>query len=229
MILSLLWNGIHFQLCRLCVCICYKSNEWIAACHPFHFVGFIFLYSHWSLIISYIDKWQEYSESDKWFWLHTHTHTPYYCSSSLASFGWHNIVHFRLCSNDFFSISVPHSITRYKINDFNFFFLLDLIMNQTNMWLCVCVCVCGVQYIVVEFVQNIRLSNSQISIHLYIVENSQFNPYLSQISKWLSCLSIISSIFQINRLIWTCTRTHTTKFNKELIKLSQKKILPKTN
>ena len=75
MILSLLWNGIHFQLCRLCVCICYKSNEWIAACHPFHFVGFIFLYSHWSLIISYIDKWQEYSESDKWFWLHTHTHT----------------------------------------------------------------------------------------------------------------------------------------------------------
>lgn len=69
----------------------------------------------------------------------THTHTPYYCSSSLASFGWHNIVHFRLCSNDFFSISVPHSITRYKINDFNFFFLLDLIMNQTNMWLCVCV------------------------------------------------------------------------------------------
>ena len=94
---------------------------------------------------------------------------------------------------------------------------------ESNQYVVVCMCVCGVQYIVVEFVQNIRLSNSQISIHLYIVENSQFNPYLSQISKWLSCLSIISSIFQINRLIWTCTRTHTTKFNKELIKLSQKK------
>lgn len=70
---SLKWNSFStVSIVCVCVCICYKSNEWIAACHPFR--GSIFLYSHWSLIISYIDKWQEYSESDKWFWLHTHTH-----------------------------------------------------------------------------------------------------------------------------------------------------------